>query len=221
MVSGFMFLVSGVHPLCPSKLGGRAKRRGYDINGKGKTEKGKGKTENSSLIAHLSPFIVFLHTPSPLRGTPPVSGGESGWSTDNRVQRTTLTCRDTACRVRQGYPHCDVGTSEAEGVCYKLKGERWKRELPFHLSPYLLSVLCTLLSVLCTLYSVLCYLPSVLCTPYSVLSSPYSKTKCSAVGVVLLRCKRRPIPGAVHSCRDWAPCSCARPLHPLFQGLRR
>ena len=23
-----------------------------------------------------------------------------------------------------GYPHCDVGTSEAEGVCYKLKGER-------------------------------------------------------------------------------------------------
>ena len=84
MVSGFMFLVSGVHPLCPSKLGGRAKRRGYDINGKGKTEKGKRKTENSSLIAHLSPFIVFLHTPSPLRGTPPVSGGESGRNTDNR-----------------------------------------------------------------------------------------------------------------------------------------
>ena len=28
MVSGFMFLVSGVHPLCPSKLGGQAKRRG-------------------------------------------------------------------------------------------------------------------------------------------------------------------------------------------------
>ena len=46
MVSGFMFLVSGVHPLCPSKLGGRAKRRGYDINGKGKTEKGKRKVEN-------------------------------------------------------------------------------------------------------------------------------------------------------------------------------
>ena len=59
MVSGFMFLVSGVHPLCPSKLGGRAKRRGYDINGKGKTENGK-------LIAHRSPFTVHSFFTYPL-----------------------------------------------------------------------------------------------------------------------------------------------------------
>ena len=40
------------------------------------------------------------HTPSPLRGTPPVSGGESGRSTDYRLQITDYRLQMTDYRGR-------------------------------------------------------------------------------------------------------------------------
>ena len=56
-----------------------------------------------------------------------------------------------------GYPHCDVGTSEAEGgmLKRKVKGENGNSPFTFHLIYYLYSVLCTLYSIICTLYSLL------------------------------------------------------------------
>ena len=74
-------------------------------------------------ITEVDCGCYFTHTPSPLRGTPPVLGGESGRSTDDRLQiteyrvqstddglqRATSTCRDTECRVRQSkYDIVDV-----------------------------------------------------------------------------------------------------------------
>ena len=89
MVSGFMFLVSGVHPLCPSKLGGRAKRRGYVY--KRKAESGKLKTQRS-------PFIV-LYIPPPSFALPNVALG----SATLRGHRMTLShsSKDPLCPLTQ------------------------------------------------------------------------------------------------------------------------
>ena len=71
LVSGFRFQVSRAHPLCPSKIGGRAKRRGYA----------------SLLPILLSPLtVVFLQTPPSLRATSPNLEEESGRMTNGNVK---------------------------------------------------------------------------------------------------------------------------------------
>ena len=136
MLSSFWFQVSRAHPLCPPKLGGRAKRRGYGINGnvksasKQKQKHGRDaacsvrerQTKRTLHAASLHPRAGadsteskrktavngYIIPPPPYGVLAPVSGGESVIG----VNHTQLCPSELGGRARR-----------AEGVCYKVKAE--------------------------------------------------------------------------------------------------